>query len=170
MIKEYQQEIDRMASQEQGTTTFLIPDRLTQEMLKAPKSFNRLFFPLMIGWTVLIPTIFLTGAFGATKNPIAVIALILPFYFITPVVRKLTTGRPAMELSRRINEVTGCGMRFERAIRKALEVAPWGYRVPRYEIAVNVEEDMLYVHRKLTLAEDLSSVTIGPVTRNSSKR
>lgn len=156
-----------MASQEQGTTTVLIPYRITQEMHVAPKRFKRFFFPLMIGWSFIIPAIFLTGAFDVTKNPIAVLALLLPFFFIAPVVRKLTTGRPATELSRKINEETGCGVRFEQAIRKALEAAPWDYRVPSYQISVNIEEDILFVHRRLTFAEDLSSVAIGPVTRSS---
>jgi hypothetical protein len=150
-------------------TTVLIPDRLTEELLKAPKDFARIFFPLMIAWTVIVPTLIWTEAFSVTKNPLVILALIIPVYFINPVVRKFTLGKPARELSSKIREVTGCDNRMEHAIFTALKTAPWNYRTPRYELIINVEEDQLYVHRRLAFAEDLSSVTIGPVTRNVSR-
>lgn len=153
-----------MASQGQGTTV-LIPDRLTQELLEAPRNFARIFFSLMIAWSVIVPIVIWMGAFSITKNPLVILALILPVYFINPVVKKFTVGKPARELSQKIREVTGCDNRMEHAIFTALKTAPWNYRTPRYELVVNVEEDQLYVHRKLTFAEDLSLVTIGPVTR-----
>lgn len=154
-----------MSLHEDGTTV-LIPYRLTEALIKGPKNFKRLYFPLMGAWTFFVPVAFLTNAFGVTKNPLAVILLVLPFYFILPVSRNLTVGRPARELSRKINAETGCGPRFEKAICTVLKTAPWDYRTPSYELAVSVEEDMLYVHRTVDLAEDLSMVTIGEVYRN----
>lgn len=153
-----------MTSTEQGTTV-LIPDRLTQELIRQPKRFARVFFPLMIAWTIIVPLVILTGAFSVTKNPLVILALILPSYFIAPVTRNLTIGKPARELSRKIREVTGCDNRMEQAIFAVLKTAPWNYRTPRYEMFVNVEDNQLYIHRKLTFAEDLSLVVIGHATR-----
>jgi hypothetical protein len=157
----------RYAMQPKGGVA--IPDHLAKALRSSPPRLYKSYLLFAVIWLLVVVALIVVDPLGLVRNVFSIVFLLLPFFFAMPVLASLTIGKPARELSLKIKEETGCDTRMERAIYAALKTAPWSRRTPSYELIVNVEEDQLYVHRKLTFAEDLSSVTIGPVTRTSNR-